>query len=449
MGVLIMKGKVIWVVLWLAAVMGTAVFHSRLQADESGFAVLVINEVDYDQGTQDGTEFIELKNTGNEAADLDSYYLELVDGNGGAAVYQTIDLPAATLAPDDYYVVCTNDTAVINCDFEFTGPIQDGAPDAVALLVSAALIDTVSYEGDTPDGYTEGSGVGLADNGSGIRSIARFPDGEDTNENNQDFGLRCSTPGLQNIAQNNNCDALFIATLDVGVLASPSGVPEPGGQVTIAVSIANDSVLNITLDALTGIDGQNLDGVGDCEMPQAMTGFGSYGCEFTAEFNGLFGEPITQTVTAAGLDDFGEPVVFTGTAVISITERIRWDLFLPIVFSPRPFGEPNDTCQQAYPLLLNQPGLFLAEDTVDWYTFNLPASGPVQVSLLNFVPAGGNLVVYRGECGAQTLVGSDGSTAVNRTLDLGIQPPGPYAILLITDGPLNPTDLYTLRVQSP
>lgn len=444
-----MKRKIIWVGLWLAAVLGTAVFYARLQAAPAGFAVMVINEVDYDQGVLDGTEFIELKNTGNEAANLADYYLELVNGIGGATVYETIELPAATVAPGAYYVVCTNPTAVINCDSTFEGPIQDNGPAAVALLVgSNVLIDTVSYDGNTPGGYTEGSGVGLEDEGIDIMSIARYPDGVDTDQNNVDFSQRCATPGLPNIAQDSDCAALFIADLDVGVLPSPPAVPEPGSQVTIAVSIENEGILNISLNALTGNDGQDLDGVGDCEMPQSLAAFGSYACEFTAEFNGLFGEQITQTVTAAGRDDFNTPVAFSGTAVISITERIRWDLFLPAVFSPS-YGEPNDTCGQAFPIELNQPGYFLAEDLYDWYSFQLPASGPVQVSLQNFVPAGGNLVVYRGECGEQVLVGSDGSTAVNRTLNLGNQPAGPYAILLITDGPLNSTDLYTLRVQSP
>ena len=172
-------------------------------------AQLVINEVDYDQTSTDTAEFVEIKNVSGAAVDLTGYNLVLVNGSGGnAVVYDTIALPAISLAAGDYFVVCANAATVANCDLD-DGPdtnfIQNGSPDAIGLLNAAAtLIDALSYEGDTLAPYTEGSGVGLVDNSAVDASgLSRFPDGTDTNQNNVDFDFCAITPGAAN-----NCDAV-------------------------------------------------------------------------------------------------------------------------------------------------------------------------------------------------------------------------------------------------
>src|SRR5262245_64775727 len=61
---------------------------------------VVINEIDYDQPGADTAEFLELKNISSSTINLDNYTLELVNGTGGgAAIYQTIDLPNVNLSP--------------------------------------------------------------------------------------------------------------------------------------------------------------------------------------------------------------------------------------------------------------------------------------------------------------------------------------------------------------
>ena len=176
----------------------------------AGTAVLVINEVDYDQPSTDTAEFVEIKNVGTSSADLSEYTLELVNGTGGGATqYQAFALPAVTLAVGDYFVVCGDAANVANCDLDVTPDsnlVQNGAPDAVGLLHNAVLVDAVSYEGDTGAPYTEGSGVGLEDNaGVDNAGISRFPDGADSDQNNVDLSLRCSTPGEANVAESSNC----------------------------------------------------------------------------------------------------------------------------------------------------------------------------------------------------------------------------------------------------
>jgi uncharacterized protein len=162
---------------------------------------LVINEIDYDQPSTDAAEFLEIKNVGTTPTSLNGVSVVFVNGVG-PAVYLTAALPNLTLAAGDYFVVCANALTTQNCDIDITPDtnlIQNGAPDAVALTFTSAVVDTVSYEGDTGAPYTEGSGTGLVDDGVGAAdSISRCSDGSDTNQNNVDFLLRPSTPGSVN-----------------------------------------------------------------------------------------------------------------------------------------------------------------------------------------------------------------------------------------------------------
>ena len=163
---------------------------------------LVINEVDYDQPLTDDAEFLELKNVSSSTIELGSYTVELVNGTGGgAAVYQTIDLPDGTLAAGHHYVICANASTTANCDLDVapdTNLVQNGAPDAIGLRLGSALVDAVSYEGNSGAPYTEGSGVGLEDTAATGEGLSRCPDGSDTDQGAVDFALRAITPGAAN-----------------------------------------------------------------------------------------------------------------------------------------------------------------------------------------------------------------------------------------------------------
>jgi len=211
---------------------------------------IVINEVDYDQPGTDAAEFIELKNTSDSPIDLTNWTVELVQGvGGGATIYNTILLPAVSLAAGDYFVICGN---AANCDLEVspsTNLIQNGAPDAIGLRNPAGiLVDAVSYEGDTGAPYTEGSGTGLLDPGSSGNDnigISRFPDGIDTDQNNVDFVSSCITPGGPNIG------STTCPTVDVTIDIKPQSCPNPlnvkkKGVIPVAILGTGDfDVLNI------------------------------------------------------------------------------------------------------------------------------------------------------------------------------------------------------------
>lgn len=206
----------LWVVVLLLLVMA-----AQTQAVST---TLVINEIDYDQPMTDTAEFVELKNVGTVNIDLDTYSVLMINGSG-TTVYRTFDLPAVILAPGDYYVVCANAANVANCDLDVTPEtdlIQNGAPDAVAVVQGTTVIDTVSYEGDTGAPYTETSGVGLLDDASAGTGISRCDDGVDTDVNNADFLLRTITPGTAN-----DCPS---------VTPSPTPTPPPPTGPTLVVN---------------------------------------------------------------------------------------------------------------------------------------------------------------------------------------------------------------------
>ena len=159
----------------------------------------MINEIDYDQPSTDTAEYLEIRNNGAASVNLDLFTLRFVNGSGGA-FYLTVDLPAVDLAPGGYFVVCGDPTTVSDCDLD-TGAtvdlIQNGAPDAMALMSGDTIVDTVSYEGQVPD-YTEGTTGAPADSNTAPGSIARVPDGCDTNQNAADLSFGGSTPGASN-----------------------------------------------------------------------------------------------------------------------------------------------------------------------------------------------------------------------------------------------------------
>lgn len=165
---------------------------------------LVINEVDYDQDGSDEGEFIEIKNIGTAPANLAGTTLRLVNGSLGTG-YLSFEMPDAVIAADGYYVVCFGPNNAEYCDTIVGGSIQNGAPDAIGLLFDGAPMDLLSYEGNVP-GFTEVSGNGLVDDDNiPLAGLARIPDGNDTNNNNEDFGQVCVTPGAKNLDRSTDC----------------------------------------------------------------------------------------------------------------------------------------------------------------------------------------------------------------------------------------------------
>ena len=209
------------------ATVGNGNFTGQIQ--DNDVPALVINEVDYDNAGADNAEWIELKNTGAATIELENWTVELVNGNGGgAAVYKTITLPAFSLAAGGYYVI-GNNASTPNINLVVTPAsdlIQNGAPDAIGLRSpDNSLVDAISYEGNTGSPYLEGVGSPVAqadDNTTAAKVIARYLDGNDTDDNSTDWKMWCATPGTSNATVDGDGD-LTADCLD-GCPADPSKV---------------------------------------------------------------------------------------------------------------------------------------------------------------------------------------------------------------------------------
>lgn len=178
---------------------------------------VVINEVDYDQVTTDNAEFVEIYNATTGPVSLANLKLVLVNGSNNT-VYRTIDLaPAGELAPGQYLVVgaaaVTPAAGALKIDFAgATDQIQNGAPDGIALVDSAAgtLIDALSYEGGITTADLSALGLGTVSLVEGVAasakdeanagSLCRLPSSKDTNNAAADWGLSSTpTPGAPNV----------------------------------------------------------------------------------------------------------------------------------------------------------------------------------------------------------------------------------------------------------
>jgi hypothetical protein len=158
-------------------------------------AKLVLNEVDYDQVGADTDGFVEIANTGDAVVPLDSIAVVLVNGGDGAE-YARRPL-TGTLAPGAHF------TVVID--------VQNGAPDGIALIDTAqgTLLDALSYEGAITTATIAGATYDLvegtmlpddvADSNTVDGSLARIPDGSDTDDAASDWSFTTTpTPGAVN-----------------------------------------------------------------------------------------------------------------------------------------------------------------------------------------------------------------------------------------------------------
>ncbi len=164
-------------------------------------AVLLVNEIDYDQtGSTDEAEFIEILNPGSVAVDLAAYRFELVDGADGEP-YLSYD-GDGHLAAGKFLVIADKDVIAglpqNTPSLPLTGTGVTNGPDGVRIVAQAdgRVVDAVHYERAVP-GAGEGSPT-TADPDAQDTSIGRCPNGFDSDDNGLDFRTMTATPGAAN-----------------------------------------------------------------------------------------------------------------------------------------------------------------------------------------------------------------------------------------------------------
>jgi hypothetical protein len=180
---------------------------------------LVINEIDYDTvGSPDNLEFIELYNGTGADVSMVGKTVVLVNGANNAT-YKVIALDSAgTLAAGAYLLIAqaavTAPAGTVRIALTGTDQVQNGSPDGVALVdtVSGTIIDKLAYEGAmTAVAVTGVTGTvslvegtvlpaTVADSNTAVGSLARNPDGTDTDNAATDWAFTSNiTPGAANM----------------------------------------------------------------------------------------------------------------------------------------------------------------------------------------------------------------------------------------------------------
>ncbi|MGD8873768.1 MAG: hypothetical protein PVH38_01360 [Gammaproteobacteria bacterium] len=109
-----------------------------------------------------------------------------------------------------------------------------------------------------------------------------------------------------------------LSSITLNKTVDKQALDEPGGNVTYTYLIRNtSSVDTVTIDSLTDDKLSDLDGQGDCLLPQVLIPGQQYSCTVTASLSGNAFTSMTNVATARGVDDDGAPVDAMDNAVVN------------------------------------------------------------------------------------------------------------------------------------
>jgi hypothetical protein len=112
-----------------------------------------------------------------------------------------------------------------------------------------------------------------------------------------------------------------LPSITLNKTANPTSLLEPGGMVTFSMVINNTSTASsdpVTITSLVDNIHGDLNGQGDCSVPQLINVGASYSCSFQVNVAGNAGDSETDTITALGADDEGNPVSASDSATVII-----------------------------------------------------------------------------------------------------------------------------------
>jgi fimbrial isopeptide formation D2 family protein len=92
-------------------------------------------------------------------------------------------------------------------------------------------------------------------------------------------------------------------TIEVTKTANPEEIAEPGGLIIFTIEVENTGIEAVTLTSLVDDIYGDLNGMGDCVLPQIIAAGNTYTCSFQATVMGNAGDSETDTVIALAEDD--------------------------------------------------------------------------------------------------------------------------------------------------
>ena len=198
-----------------------------------------INEINYDTPGTDSNEYVEV--AGVAGVDLSAYSLVLYNNDTGAP-YFTTNLTG---------IVITNEGCGYGAEYVLIPGIQNGAPDGVALLEGANVLQFLGYEGNMT--ASNGPAAGLvtsADMGTQTgTNVTLQLSGTGTNYSEYAWTTNTASPGLLNVAQYiTGCSAP-----PVTLAFSPAAATVAENGVTVDVLVYKSAAAsNITAQLVVG-----------------------------------------------------------------------------------------------------------------------------------------------------------------------------------------------------
>ena len=202
----------------------------------------------------------------------------------------------------------------------FTATVTNAGEEPVTLT---SLVD--SQFGDLTDACVLGNGVNLAGSEAFSCEFTRTVSGNASGPDHTNTLTATAEDDDGNVA-NAQGDATVgfrdvAPSISVSKTPSPTSIPETGTSATFTVVVTNDGDEPVTLQALTDDQFGNLNGHGNCSLPQTMAGGASYECAFSESLTGdASGPDHANTVTAAAVDDEQNAVDAQATASIGFTD---------------------------------------------------------------------------------------------------------------------------------
>ena len=106
--------------------------------------------------------------------------------------------------------------------------------------------------------------------------------------------------------------------------ANPTAILASGGMVSFTFTTTNTSDVDVvTLETLEDNVFGDLNGQGNCSVPQVVQPGESYSCVFSTNLSGVLGETHLDEVTATGVSDDGEPVASRATAIVVFVALVQ------------------------------------------------------------------------------------------------------------------------------
>ncbi len=243
-------------------------------------------------------------NEGNIAEDTDDETVTFDDVLPDVTITKTAD-PTAVLEPGgnvEFTIVVTNNSledatidSLVDSDFDLAANCVDAVGTVLASGASYTCTFTEFIAGNVGEDHQNTATV-----------VASDDDGNsDTKSDDAAVTVNDVQPAITTVKT-----------------ANPTNVPEPGADVTFTVEVTNDSVSSdpVIIDSLTDDVHGDLNGQGDCIVPQTIQPGDSYTCSFTALVEGNAGYSETDVVTASGSDDEGNPVSDDDDATVTVDD---------------------------------------------------------------------------------------------------------------------------------